>query len=225
MSVTINLCFVSSAWAEKRFFSLNRDAVHSSNIFAKPANRTARNFIGLGRYKPLSRGKQKSVAYRIQPQRDNRRMDDLLAIGHAWPLPSGTEYRISSPFGHRIHPVTGDYGFHEGVDIAAEANTPVLATHDGVVTGVGTHARLGRYVKLQHHEQEYSLYGHLSEWMVNMGDEVRQGDMLGLVGSTGRSTGAHLDYSLRRDGKAVDPMDYLSPPDTVKALAFSQTTR
>ncbi len=143
-------------------------------------------------------------------------LDDVL-----WPIAEHVDQRISSPFGYRIHPVTGKRAFHKGIDIAAAQGTPVRATHDGVVEEVKRHHNLGKYVKVKHSSNEYALYGHLSSWDVSVGDKVTAGRILGKVGSTGRSTGPHLDYSLRRNGKAINPLTVLKPPVSASSLVVS----
>lgn len=136
-------------------------------------------------------------------------------IKHSWPIEKTARQYISSLFGMREDPFTGKPALHAGLDIAAAKGTTVLASADGTVTGVGTHPRLGQYVKVTHQDSSYSLYGHLSETHVVMGDNVRRHQKIAEVGSTGRSTGNHLDYSLRIDGSPVDPLDYLTPPTGV----------
>jgi len=138
-----------------------------------------------------------------------RRTKKSGTVRHSWPLDNKADQRISSLFGHRIHPVTGKKSFHEGLDIAAPKGTNVLASANGTVEAIGTHPRLGKYVKLRHDDDSYSLYGHLSRINAHQGDTLNKRQKLGEVGSTGRSTGNHLDYSLRIGGKAVNPQKHL----------------
>ncbi|GEM_PF-6670388 len=130
-------------------------------------------------------------------------------IEHIWPIDENVKSRISSPFGYRTHPITKKYAFHAGLDIAAPKGTAVIASESGEVTDIGIHKNLGNYVKVTHADYTYSLYGHLDKITAKIGHNVRQGQKIGEVGSTGRSTGPHLDYSLRKDGKPVDPIKYL----------------
>lgn len=132
-------------------------------------------------------------------------------VRHSWPLDADAEQYISSPFGMRNHPITGRHAFHAGLDIAAPTGTSVLASAAGTVEEVGRHVNLGRFVKVRHRDDSYSLYGHLSDIAVREGERVRQREKVGEVGNTGRSTGPHLDYSLRVAGKPVDPEDHLPP--------------
>lgn len=140
-------------------------------------------------------------------------------IRHTWPVEESAEQRLSSPYGYRQHPITGKRAFHAGIDIAAATGTDVLASADGIVEETGTHPRLGRFVKIRHADDSYSLYGHLSAISVKKGMEVEQKDKVAEIGSTGRSTGPHLDYSLRIDGKPIDPLPILAPRGTT-AYAF-----
>jgi murein DD-endopeptidase MepM/ murein hydrolase activator NlpD len=133
-----------------------------------------------------------------------------------WPVDLSARQRISSKFGPRIHPVTHRRSFHQGVDIAAALGTKVMASRAGVVEKVVRHRNLGKYVMIRHSDNSYALYGHLSSWNVKKGMRVAAGQMIGKVGSTGRSTGPHLDFSIRVAEKAVDPLKRLSVP---RALA------
>lgn len=142
-------------------------------------------------------------------------------LGFVWPV-AHEYFTISSPFGPRRHPVTGKQDFHAGIDIPAPMGTPVLAAASGEVAGVGEHPRLGRYVKITHGDGSYSLYGHLQKWTVAMGKQVQAGERIGLVGSTGRSTGPHLDFSIRKDGKPYNPMKVLAEALDEKKLALAR---
>lgn len=139
---------------------------------------------------------------------------------HQWPIEAAVGGVISSPYGYRIHPITKEYAFHAGLDIAAPEGTQVLASFAGTVMDTGYHQNLGQYVKLRHADESISLYGHLSKISVQKDQSVTTAQKIGEVGSTGRSTGPHLDYSLRRAGKTVDPMDYLQLPAS-QQLAFN----
>jgi len=135
--------------------------------------------------------------------------DRKSSIVHSWPMEPVKTARISSPFGWREDPFKGSRAFHAGMDIAAPVGTAVLASADGKVDGVGSHARLGKFVRVTHSDGSYSLYGHLSAQSVNQGDSVAAGDKVGEVGATGRATGPHLDYSLRIHGEPVNPLLYV----------------
>ncbi len=130
---------------------------------------------------------------------------DLAADGFVTPL----DGRLSSPFGWRNIAVNGNR-FHAGVDIVANTGTPVAAARDGLVARSGWWGTYGNVVVLDHGDGSETRYAHLSRVSVAAGDAVRQGDVIGAVGSTGASTGPHLHFELRFDGRAVDPLQYLS---------------
>ena len=112
---------------------------------------------------------------------------------------------VSSGFGMRAHPVLGTRRFHAGVDLAAPAGSPIRATQAGVVTKAGWNGGYGLLVSIGHGGGQETRYGHLSQLRVGAGQTVRQGDVVGFVGSTGMSTGPHLHYEMRVDGRAVRP--------------------
>ncbi|MGX7953462.1 M23 family metallopeptidase [Tsuneonella sp. HG249] len=114
--------------------------------------------------------------------------------------------RLTSRFGMRGHPVLGGYRQHSGVDLAAPTGSPVLATADGVVTFADWRGGYGLLVSVEHGGGLQTRFGHLSRIMVRPGERISKGQLVGLVGSTGRSTGSHLHYEVRRNGSAVDPL-------------------
>ena len=118
--------------------------------------------------------------------------------------------RISSGFGQRTHPVTGQTRQHEGIDIAAGEGTPVRARASGEVIRSGHTPTRGNFVELRHDDGFETRYFHLqSRPTLTQGDTVSPGDTLGNVGSTGRTTGPHLHYEIWKDGKALDPRKYV----------------
>jgi murein DD-endopeptidase MepM/ murein hydrolase activator NlpD len=116
--------------------------------------------------------------------------------------------RLSSAFGWRNIAVNGNR-FHGGIDLAAHDGTPVVAARDGRVTRAGWWGTYGYVVVVDHGDGSETRYAHLSRVDVAAGANVRQGDGIGAVGSTGASTGPHLHFELRFDGRAVDPLPYL----------------
>ncbi|MFN3425411.1 MAG: M23 family metallopeptidase [Novosphingobium meiothermophilum] len=117
--------------------------------------------------------------------------------------------RLSSNFGMREHPVLGGRRAHKGVDLSAPTGTPIRATADGVVEKADWFGGYGLYVQLGHGAAMETRYGHMSRIAVAEGQQVRKGDIIGYVGSTGRSTGPHLHYEVRVAGEAVNPMPYM----------------
>ncbi len=116
---------------------------------------------------------------------------------------------ITSPFGKRADPVTSEEVTHTGIDINAKENTEVKSAYSGKVLRVEENEFYGKFIMVEHFDSLISLYGHLNEQKVNIGDTVEKGDVIGLSGSTGRSTGPHLHFEIRKDGECVDPKGYL----------------
>jgi murein DD-endopeptidase MepM/ murein hydrolase activator NlpD len=114
--------------------------------------------------------------------------------------------RITSGFGMRRHPILGYSRMHSGVDFQAGYGTPIYAVSDGAVTFAGRHGGHGNYVRLNHGGSFGTGYGHMSRIAVEPGDQVRRGQVIGYVGSTGLSIGPHLHYEVYRSGQAVNPM-------------------
>jgi murein DD-endopeptidase MepM/ murein hydrolase activator NlpD len=114
---------------------------------------------------------------------------------------------ITSSFGYRIHPVTGKYAFHAGVDLKAKQDT-VFAIMDGIVTDTGYNSFLGIYIRLDHGDLK-SSYGHLSQVFVRSGDLVIEGEPIGITGATGRVTGEHLHFSIQYKRQYIDPLKFL----------------
>jgi len=124
-------------------------------------------------------------------------------------MPIHSTYRLTSPFGYRIHPVTKRRAMHEGTDLAAPRGTPLYATADGVVAFAGLSNGYGKLIKIRHAMGFETRFGHLSRIRVKKGQRVSRGDRIGDVGSTGRSTGPHVHYEIRIGGKPVNPMTYI----------------
>jgi len=123
----------------------------------------------------------------------------------AWPVHGW----ISSGFGSRVSPLSGEKGFHAGVDIANDTGTPVRATADGRVAYAGWEGGYGKLVVVEHGHGFSTRYGHLSEIKATVGQVVRRGSTIGLMGQTGDATGPHVHYEIRVYGAAVDPTKYM----------------
>ncbi len=119
--------------------------------------------------------------------------------------------RISSYFGLRFHPILKRYRHHHGVDFAAPYGTPVSSIGDGVVVYAGWKGGYGKYIRIRHPNGYMSGYGHLSRIYVRRGQRVRQGQLIGRVGSTGLSTGPHLHFEILKDGRFVNPLRIKTP--------------
>ena len=124
-----------------------------------------------------------------------------------WPAPSYT--RISSAFGWRMHPTLGVKKYHNGVDMASPKGTKILAAYRGEVVAATYNVTMGNYVLINHGNGYYTIYMHASKLLVTPGQIVVEGDKIAEVGSTGRSTGPHLHFGVRKNGTYVNPMDYL----------------
>ena len=116
---------------------------------------------------------------------------------------------FNSGFGSRTDPFTGSPAFHAGVDISTRWREPVLATGAGTVSRAGWSADYGNVVEIEHAAGLRTLYGHLDVILTRAGQRVSRGDRIGLVGSTGRSTGPHLHYEVRRADRAVNPLEFI----------------
>lgn len=124
-----------------------------------------------------------------------------------WPAPSFT--RISEEYGDRIHPILKTPQFHNGIDIAAPNGSPILAAYDGEVVAAAYSATMGNYIMIDHGDSLYTIYMHASALYVNKGDLVIKGEKIAAIGSTGRSTGPHLHFSVRLSGSYVSPWNYI----------------
>jgi murein DD-endopeptidase MepM/ murein hydrolase activator NlpD len=123
--------------------------------------------------------------------------------------------RISSPFGMRINPILGYSMMHRGVDFAAPIGTPIYAAGDGRIVEEGPKGGYGNYIRIRHNGEYSTAYAHMSRFAKGMspGRRVHQGDVIGYIGTTGRSTGPHLHYEVLRDGSQINPMSVKQPPN------------
>ena len=135
--------------------------------------------------------------------------DRRSAIISSTPTVSPVRGLVNSGFGSRIDPFTGAGAFHPGLDISTRRHEPVLATAGGVVVRSGWAGDYGKLVEIAHGTGYTTLYGHLDSILVHDGQKVRRGERLGLVGSTGRSTGPHLHYEVRRGDRTLNPLEYI----------------
>jgi len=123
---------------------------------------------------------------------------------YTWPLKEN--YPVTSLFGPRLDPVTGTWGVHTGVDLGAPEDTPVWTATDGLVSFTGWDGGYGNAVRISHGDGVTTVYGHLKTILVTAGQVVTNGQTVGLVGSTGKSTGPHLHFEWRVNGEPVDPL-------------------
>lgn len=116
---------------------------------------------------------------------------------------------ISSLYGRRTDPFHGDQAMHQGLDFAGAPGTEVLAVADGIVSHAGPDGGYGRLIEVTHGNGYVTRYAHNAKLLVKPGDTVRRGDAIALMGSTGRSTGTHLHFEVRRDGRTVNPLAFV----------------
>ncbi len=122
--------------------------------------------------------------------------------------------RITSRYGYRTNPISGKYGLHTGVDIAADEGTTIVAAYNGVVRDTGYGSKKGNYVLMEHPDGTETLYCHCSEILVDEGTVIRAGESIALVGSTGWSTGPHLHFEIHnKNGWSVDPLNVIEEKD------------
>jgi murein DD-endopeptidase MepM/ murein hydrolase activator NlpD len=123
------------------------------------------------------------------------------------PLPDGS---LGSRYGYRSDPFTGRASMHEGIDFNAPIGTPILAAGSGTVVFAGMHPGYGNQIDIDHGDGILTRYAHASRLLVKEGDIIKQGQKIAEVGSTGRSTGAHLHFEVRLNGESQDPLKFLS---------------
>lgn len=143
----------------------------------------------------------------------------VVSIPSRMPLEDAT---LTSDFGMRDHPVLRKRARHKGVDLAAATGTPVYATADGLIEMAKWYSSYGNYIQIGHGNDLETRYAHLSRIAVSEGEMVRKGDLIGYVGSTGRSTGPHLHYEVRIAGAAVNPIPYMVESES--QVAFARAT-
>lgn len=116
---------------------------------------------------------------------------------------------LTSGYGYRADPITGERALHRAIDLSTTPGQPILATADGIVLQAESSGRLGNAVDIAHGFGTTTRYGHLSRYTVRAGERVQRGDVIGYVGNTGRATGYHLHYEVRLDGQPVNPLLYI----------------
>jgi murein DD-endopeptidase MepM/ murein hydrolase activator NlpD len=177
---------------------------------------------------PVSASAAVSQAPFIRPAQDNgfhalfakwSRMDNIqkgiISIPSQQPV---SRFILTSFFGVRSDPFEGSARMHAGLDMAAPIGTPVYATADGVVARAGPSNGYGNLIEIDHGRGVHTRYGHLSAILVSENTRVHRGDMIGRVGSTGRSTGPHLHYEVRLDDRAINPLPFLQGANYLTAI-------
>jgi murein DD-endopeptidase MepM/ murein hydrolase activator NlpD len=138
------------------------------------------------------------------------RTEYLAEVPNIWPLLKSERIRITSPFGDRYSPFTGKIYQHDGIDLMSVVGDKIIATADGTVSQLWLHNHIfGRYVVITHTNGIKTHYGHLSRIFVKYKQQVKKGDVIGIIGNSGLSTGTHLHYAISVNGIYVDPVKYL----------------
>jgi murein DD-endopeptidase MepM/ murein hydrolase activator NlpD len=130
---------------------------------------------------------------------------------------------LTSGYGMRNHPVTGRRRAHKGIDLAGPTGTPVHASADGIISRADWFSTYGLYVSIEHGGEIQTRYAHMSRLNVAKGQRINKGDVIGFIGSTGRSTGPHLHYEVRISNKAVNPIPYMQAEQATVAVSAPQT--
>jgi murein DD-endopeptidase MepM/ murein hydrolase activator NlpD len=190
-------------------------AVVKSRAMGGPTAATALTSMAPGLTSPentfaLLKDLLQGLESRLQTVRSDvdKRNQLAAATPSIWP----THGWLSSSMGNRADPLTGEKDFHPGLDISADKGDPVYATADGKVAHAASAGNYGNLVIVDHGYGLETRYGHLSAFKVTHGQKVKRGDLLGLVGSTGRTTGAHLHYEVRANGRILNPLQLLLNP-------------
>jgi murein DD-endopeptidase MepM/ murein hydrolase activator NlpD len=136
--------------------------------------------------------------------------DRYLTALQSMPLGYPVNTKISSRFGKRVDPINGKIGFHSGIDFKGDTGDKVAATGNGVVKKTAYNKGLGNYVVISHGHGYETTFAHLSRQLVKKGQKIDRGRTIGLVGNTGRSTGSHLHYEIRLNGKPINPAKYIN---------------
>ncbi|WP_230279854.1 M23 family metallopeptidase [Croceicoccus sp. Ery15] len=199
-----NTTTIAATATEVASNSVSRDVKHADTS-AEKADPRYRNLF--------ARWKSVEVAQQVPEPVAGRQ---AVNIPSRMPL---ADARLSSNFGMRTHPVTGRRAGHKGIDLAAPSGTPIYATADGTIDMAQWFGGYGNFIKIEHGGDMETRYGHMSKLNVRAGQDVKKGDLIGFVGSTGRSTGPHLHYEVRIAGEAVDPTPYLHADTFMEAFA------
>jgi murein DD-endopeptidase MepM/ murein hydrolase activator NlpD len=199
------------------------------NTSAIPTEQRKAGFGGVNRYKELEGFDNSELVINTSKRVDvlskelaiqSKSLDEILklakeknkllaAIPAIQPVKNEQLRRIASGFGYRSDPFTKVRKMHEGMDFTAATGTPIFATGDGVVKNAdNSKSGFGNHIEISHGFGYLTLYGHLSKYKCRAGQRVKRGDVIGYVGSTGRSEAPHLHYEVHKDGKVVNPLNF-----------------
>ncbi|MBQ1698575.1 MAG: M23 family metallopeptidase [Bacteroidales bacterium] len=163
-----------------------------------------------------------NIQYQLTPDNEDlRNLPSILPLGHA-----GVDI-IYYGFGKKLDPIYKTPKMHNGIDIAANISTEIYATANGTVEFTGDMREHGKHIIINHNNGYKTLYAHVSEYMVRRGQKVKRGDVIALVGNTGKSLTPHLHYEVQYNGKAINPVNYffasLSPQQWNKVAKIAET--
>ncbi|MCF6094668.1 M23 family metallopeptidase [Microaerobacter geothermalis] len=192
----------------KSYFSQKKESVKISSLNDHGEGGTENQLLteaktGLAELKEALPERENGLKSLLEEVTDKNNL--LASTPSIWP----TVGRVTSRFGYRRDPFTYRTSFHSGIDIANNYNTPVYATADGKVIITETRGGSGKYIEIYHGRGISTTYSHLNKYLVKPGDKVKKGQLIALMGNTGRSTGPHLDYGVKEYGKYVNPEKYL----------------
>lgn len=180
-------------------------ALDSNNNFSDTAYNESFDQLSSLRTTALSGHLRHTFDLGLSPSSDGDNWVNLDSAPSLWPVTGP----ITSSFGERLDPFNGEGAFHAGIDISSSFGQPVHAAADGVIMTAGLASGYGREVLVDHGNGIQTLYGHLSGFAVTVGEQVKRGQIIGYVGTSGRSTGPHLHYEVRIRNTPVNPHKYL----------------
>ena len=199
----INALYADIEEQESTIAAMEKEIKRQEEEARKKAEAEAKAKEEAARKAAVAAGKDPDSVEKVKPDYTTRTMSG----GFTWPVPSGG--RISSTFGSREAPTEGASTYHKGIDIAASSGSKVVAAAGGEVVIATYSASAGNYVMINHGSGVYTVYMHMASLGVSEGQEVKQGESIGSVGSTGYSTGPHLHFGIRENGSYVDPQSYM----------------
>ncbi len=222
---THQLAMVASATsaARARYIGVTATIRH---LGLDPHRFVAASSFGMGGpLEPVDAAQAPAIAAQAKVQDLYQAWNRLAQLGRAAAaIPSRmpvSNFNYTSGFGGRYDPFSGGAAYHAGVDMAGAMGEPILSAAPGTVVRAGWFGGYGNCIEIDHGHGMATRYGHLSRIQVRPGDHIAAGDQIGRMGSTGRSTGSHLHFEVRVDGRAVDPMPYLRAMPTIAAVQAS----
>lgn len=199
----INALYADIEEQESTIAAMEKEIKRQEEEARKKAEAEAKAKEEAARKAAVAAGKDPDSVEKVKSDYTTRTMSG----GFTWPVPSGG--RISSTFGSREAPTEGASTYHKGIDIAASSGSKVVAAAGGEVVIATYSASAGNYVMINHGSGVYTVYMHMANLGVSEGQEVKQGESIGSVGSTGYSTGPHLHFGIRENGSYVDPQNFM----------------